>query len=271
MGHSNNYLKDVSRPIKLGEIFLVCCVVERDFDGNITSITPVLESKHSDKENGQDEIHYHTDFRFIKIEESNEESSGFKITDSRKFFLNREDKFRIELLSNSRLEYMELEVLNEISGIGRAMTIFVRNSKLKHKCIHKGKCPHRGMDLSQVEPVDGVITCPLHSLQFNAETKQLIKECEDTLRDYRNSESKYLEKTNKGISILNKIKPTDVLSNDENQKILSMFCLHLYQTSQISFDDEHYEITITQTREIGFMNSKEINNGKIIKYKAKKT
>jgi len=59
----------------------------------------------------------------------------------------------------------------------------IRQSKLKHNCIHKGKCPHRGFDLSNVTPtLEGigrdaieVITCPLHSLKFNATTKQLIE------------------------------------------------------------------------------------------------
>ena len=41
--------------------------------------------------------------------------------------------------------------------------------------IHKGKCPHRGFDLSNEIPnKEGIITCPLHNLKFNAETKKLI-------------------------------------------------------------------------------------------------
>ena len=51
---------------------------------------------------------------------------------------------------------------------------FIKNSKLKHKCIHKGKCPHRGYDLSNVDPIDNQIHCPLHGLIFDAETKKII-------------------------------------------------------------------------------------------------
>ncbi len=51
----------------------------------------------------------------------------------------------------------------------------IAKSKLKHKCIHKGKCPHRGYDLTDVKPINGIITCPLHSLRFNSKTKLLIK------------------------------------------------------------------------------------------------
>jgi len=57
----------------------------------------------------------------------------------------------------------------------------IKKSKLKHNCIYKGKCPHRGFDLSNTKPTiddngESVIRCPLHSLKFNAKTKQLINE-----------------------------------------------------------------------------------------------
>ena len=37
------------------------------------------------------------------------------------------------------------------------------------------KCPHRGYDLSKEPIVNGVITCPLHNLKFDAITKKIIK------------------------------------------------------------------------------------------------
>jgi nitrite reductase/ring-hydroxylating ferredoxin subunit len=37
-----------------------------------------------------------------------------------------------------------------------------------------GKCPHKGIDLSNIEAEDGVITCPLHGLRFSEETKEII-------------------------------------------------------------------------------------------------
>lgn len=86
------------------------------------------------------------------------------------------DKIRPEIDKDGRLEYLELPVINEhFSGITPVGAI--TNVKLKHKCIHKGKCPHRGYDLSQVNPDrDGKITCPLHGLQFDALTKKLLND-----------------------------------------------------------------------------------------------
>ena len=56
----------------------------------------------------------------------------------------------------------------------------ISRSKLKHKCIYKGKCPHRGYDLSQtISTYDinyggDVKLCPLHGLKFDAETGELL-------------------------------------------------------------------------------------------------
>ena len=36
--------------------------------------------------------------------------------------------------------------------------------------LNKMVCPHRGADLSGIEPEDGLITCPLHGLRFCAKT-----------------------------------------------------------------------------------------------------
>ena len=45
-----------------------------------------------------------------------------------------------------------------------------RDHRLKPGLI----CPHRGAGLSGIEPVDGIITCPLHGLDWCAETGRLV-------------------------------------------------------------------------------------------------
>jgi len=69
------------------------------------------------------------------------------------------------------VEYFILPVINE-SFTGITPSDFISKSKLKHKCIVKGKCPHRGYYLSQVPEHNGMITCPLHGLKFK--DKKLI-------------------------------------------------------------------------------------------------
>lgn len=184
-----NYQKveTIKRPLKLGEKYLVPCIVRKEeYQGGFiddgfgymapnyktrTYITPVINHPHSDRENGQNYVHYHVDFRFIKTENGrvvNNHSNHFFVESARP-----QDHIHGEI------EYVVLPVVNEqFDGI--TSVEHIKNSKLKHKCIHKGKCPHRGYDLSQVPSVDGIITCPLHGLKFDSETKVLLNENKTT-------------------------------------------------------------------------------------------
>lgn len=153
---------DVKRPLVFGELYLVPCFVKHN-GRDAQDITPVILLPHNDIENGQKEIHYHLDTRFY--------IGNTKL-------LRPEDNAEF-----GDLEWVELPVINERFE-GSTPTNDIGKSKLKHKCIHKGKCPHRGYDLSQVKPVNtigflknenGIIKCPLHGLLFDAKTKKLIE------------------------------------------------------------------------------------------------
>jgi hypothetical protein len=176
-------VEEIKRPLKKGEIYLVPCLVKKEItptdeqslwldiktDNAIKiHILPIINHPHNDKENGQPETHYHLDYRFIK----HKNNHNFPT------IINKHSKHifgsQVRPLPNfGELYYYPLPVINEhFSGVTGYELI--RNSKLKHKCIHKGKCPHRGYDLSQVKPNEkGVITCPLHGLEFNS-NKELI-------------------------------------------------------------------------------------------------
>lgn len=170
------YIENIKRPVKKGELFLVPCIVKRDKsfsndqrdwiglsdkDNRITHIMPVINHPHSDRENGQPEIHYHLDYRFIK----HRDNSNFPTVINRHSSHVYGEVIR-PTNKDGELEYHILPVINE-EFTGVTPVHLIKNSKLKHKCIHKGKCPHRGYDLSQVKSIDGVKTCPLHGLKFN--------------------------------------------------------------------------------------------------------
>ena len=182
---------DIKRPLLLGEEYFVPCIVRTEYHPIVyeqtlieeryltknhklrTYITPVINSPHNDIENGQKEVHYHADFRFIKTENVHVDGSTILRV------INKHSKYyfcefiRPEEKVHGRLEYMALPVVSEEFAQGTPVGL-IKNSKLKHKCIHKGKCPHRGYDLSQVKPSNGIITCPLHGLTFDSTTKQLL-------------------------------------------------------------------------------------------------
>ena len=171
-------IENINRPLVKGEMVLVPCLVryENEFadeqslwldlskekTNNKIHVLPVINHPHNDIENGQKSIHYHLDYRFIKHENDGDFPT----------IINTHSKhvFGAELRPNKKfgkLEFHLLPVINEdFKGITHVDLI--KNSKLKHKCIHKGKCPHRGYDLSQVKADEnGVKTCPLHGLKFN--------------------------------------------------------------------------------------------------------
>ena len=154
-------VEQVKRPLKIGEKFIVPCIVDETND-NLTLLTPVINHPHTDIENGQKETHYHIDSRFY-----NPKSTFLSAKYSLKYIL------RPEIEVHGYLDYFVLPVVSEVETLVTPSHL-ISHSKLKHKCIHKGKCPHRGMDLSQVAPKDGVIRCPLHGLVFHEKTGKLL-------------------------------------------------------------------------------------------------
>jgi hypothetical protein len=107
-------VEDIKRPLKIGEIYIVPCIVKEI--GEMLFITPVINHPHNDKENGQQEIHYHVDYRFVK---HNSDAGKLFPTvvnkHSKHYFV---DKVRPQIGLDGKLEYIVLPVLNEdFSGI----------------------------------------------------------------------------------------------------------------------------------------------------------
>lgn len=125
---------------------------------------PVIDHPHNDKENGQPDTHYHLDDRFAGPQEHLPE--GHELDFYSRFYPEQNKHYRKVVLA--------LRAQNPLVAT-RTATSLISNSKFKHKCIHKGKCPHRGYDLTNVGiSPDGTVTCPLHSLKFNPDTLELL-------------------------------------------------------------------------------------------------
>jgi len=119
-------------------------------------VIPLYDHPHTDVENGQKETHYHVDTRYT---ESVAVLGGTRVV--------------LPLTKNQRLKYRFLKK-KRTEEISKTPVEYIQKSKLKHKCIHKGKCPHRGYDLSNEKPINGIITCPLHSLKFSQITGKIF-------------------------------------------------------------------------------------------------
>jgi len=167
-------IEDVCQPI-VGETYLVPCFIfkthtqewewkYRDYEGVQSEefeYVPIFNHLHNDKENGQEEAHYHLDSRW--------DVSRVKTY----VFNNMYIRVVPDRFVNHRIEYLILK-MNKLIENTRTPLSYIKKSKLKHDCMHRLKCPHRGFDLTNVVPVDGVITCPLHSLKFDMHTYKLI-------------------------------------------------------------------------------------------------
>jgi nitrite reductase/ring-hydroxylating ferredoxin subunit len=131
-------------------------------------VLPLYNHPHNDIENGQKEIHYHQDTRY----EGNAPIL-FKSFKNGRIVLPLED--------GEKLEFKKVKKIKE-EELFTTPSFLISKSKIKHKCIHKGKCPHRGFNLSNVTPIlkgEGreareIIICPLHGLEFDSATKVLI-------------------------------------------------------------------------------------------------
>lgn len=177
-------VEEMNRPLAIGERYLVPCIVRRQetiLEWRIVNgepipnsterffVTPVINHPHNDVENGQPEAHYHIDYRFLKHAKDGDYPT-IQNKHSRYYF---GEDIRPQEELHGELQYLPMPVINaEFAGI--TPVSLISKTKLKHRCIHKGKCPHRGFDMAQVPVVDGVIKCPLHGLQFDAKTGKLL-------------------------------------------------------------------------------------------------
>lgn len=124
-------------------------------------LVPLIDHPHSDRENGQIVVHYHVDTRYFG-KQKHLRSCEIS-TDHRRITQGVYELDYFNLKKNGD----KIEAITPVH--------MIKNSKLKHKCIHKGKCPHRGFDLTNEKPdEDGIITCPLHGLKFDKDSKKII-------------------------------------------------------------------------------------------------
>lgn len=177
-------VENVKRPLQIGEMFLVPCLVKKDIYDKII-ITPVINHLYNDKENGQTEYHYHVDYRFVK-HFGQKPFPIVKNNHSKHVFVSN---IRPQRSRDGNLEYVVLPVINaDFAGVTPVHNI--SKSKLKHAGIHKGKCPHRGYDLSQVPAKDGQIRCPLHGLIFGEKTGKCLTRKFDPIQIQKDKDKK---------------------------------------------------------------------------------
>lgn len=181
-----------AKHIAVGSVYLVPCIISTYWVNNyygeqeiwmdehddppkdyhrVKTCAPVYNLPHDDKPNGQHEEHYHADHRWEALDKSNV-AIVYQV-------------YRLTKNVDTRIEYVRLRC-KTTSEWGVTPVDLISRSTLNHKCLVNGKCPHKGFDLSNTLPINGVITCPLHGLEFDQFTGALVN---DPSRAKRNSYS----------------------------------------------------------------------------------
>lgn len=144
--------------------------IEKWENGKLVRITPVLLPKHSDYENGQFYEHYHVDTRYTAMEAVGMANMlEVRLKSGKTYSAEPRPVATSEPVTWVLHRFREkMDLPTNVDAVCKA--------KLKDFCIRKGKCPHRGFDLREVEPVNGVISCPLHGLSFHADTGEMVEE-----------------------------------------------------------------------------------------------
>ena len=181
-------IDELRSPPIVGKMYLVPCIIENkeydiehmEFDDGwehirrrkskrVLEITPIINHLHNDKENGQPYYHYHTDYRFVVTIKGTDTPK--KLHSSHRF--GHIIRYNLGNKQKPKIEYHPLKCIRT-DNMNITHASLIKRSKLKHDCIFKGKCPHRGYNLSQEVPdSNGVITCPLHGLKFNKDGRLL--------------------------------------------------------------------------------------------------
>lgn len=172
-------IEELNNPPIIGMYYLVPCIIYdtiSDEGKKHLYVYPIINNLHSDVDSGQEHEHYHLDYRFIEMQGMDDISVKQKHSQHTFAYNSRYDLLyhNPHYKENYKVEYISL-MCQRVNNLRITPTELIEIEKLKNKCIYKNKCPHKGMDLSQVIPKDGIIQCPLHGLKFNAITKELIQ------------------------------------------------------------------------------------------------
>lgn len=166
----------MSEAYKIGEMHYVKCVKIRQWFhtkhgmgmSNFKTGTwvPVIGELHNDEEIIKfPHDHYHVDWRFVN------DTDFFSILPSH--------PLGVVVIEESIIEekIMCKKVLRDMPEYPEKVKFRIAlEKKYKEAKLKKGRCPHKGADISSISPDEnGNIVCPLHGLKFCGLSKKVIQ------------------------------------------------------------------------------------------------
>ena len=148
----------------VGRVYDVPCVRATWMPCNV----PVFGAKHDDKDIGFPDEHFHVDWRFAHISYMESRGGG------NRFFGHVLSHFNA---GNMTVVRRPRKCLRPMPTDYPTTTPWLKELEAAHTHHRLGSCrvcPHRGLPLSGVPVVDGVIVCPGHGLAWSAATGELV-------------------------------------------------------------------------------------------------
>lgn len=155
----------MTEPLVVGRLYMVPTV--RGTWNRIARHWPVFGALHNDGDRFPfDADHYHIDARFLTLARHLIESNAFR-EPLHSHWDEHDLPKPIYRKLKCRRSFIPYPLHNYVQIRG------IQGDWSGQQCP-RGKagwiCPHRKASLGSIEPVDGVITCPLHGMRINAET-----------------------------------------------------------------------------------------------------
>lgn len=172
-------LSDLTFPPIVGQTYIVTCT---NLNGLLPFMVPTLGDAHIDPPNDHNPpfIHVHIDFRFITDESLDQlklarQPTIEEIARTKKTIIavirtyNNEVIFTESPMKCVRRFFYETEPNCIVTFRANGVKL-PENAKLDD-CMN---CPHQGINLKNIQPVNGIITCPGHGLRYFASDGTLV-------------------------------------------------------------------------------------------------
>lgn len=160
----------VSGPLVVGQLYLVRTVRAQFF--GVRADWPVIGPKHEDVEFFNfDKPHYHVDHRFVRCSDNRAVDRAAWVLHGwpeRGLFLPPPRWSRRKCVRTWFASIVPTTRHVDIRPLVDLRKAFA--GKQCDRGVGGFICPHRQAPLGSVEPVNGVITCPLHNLRIDAAT-----------------------------------------------------------------------------------------------------
>lgn len=171
----------VSLRTEIGKRYLVPCVQANESAFNYKpwfahygEWVPILLPAHDDPEISKGGYHFHLDHRFISKSLWNR-LRYHRFAGAGSVIWFQDGGADSLLVSTTPVLKIRLCKRRPLSSFPTDKHVHGTLEKLyEGKCVVGGKCPHRGVDLTDCSDASGFIVCPGHGLVINAATRQVI-------------------------------------------------------------------------------------------------